>query len=250
MPGGGSFSLTDIDHHFDAEFSGSFALWDRGVMNVETIAIGQPRIVQWKGDRVQTSIFKTPVLGPVRAVRHNLEGDRQSDLEVHGGEYKAVYAYAAEHYPWWERRLGHRLEPANFGENLTISQFAEPEVCIGDIFRVGGAELEATIPRLPCYKLGIRFADPTMVKKFTQARRWGIYFRVIGEGEISVGDPVEIAERHDARIPVYEVARVYAFDRDDVETLRRLAAHQRLDPAWRAYFEEKLVGFGAGGMTG
>lgn len=211
-------------------------------MKVETISVGQPRMVEWKGDRVLTSIFKTPVPGPVRAVRHNLEGDRQSDREVHGGEYKAVYAYAAEHYPWWERRLGRELDPANFGENLTISGFAEPEVCIGDTFRLGGAELEATIPRLPCYKLAIRFGDPSMVKKFTQARRWGIYFRVASEGEISVGDGVEIAERHPARVPVYDVARVYAFDRDDVETQRRLAAHERLDPAWRAYFRERLDG--------
>lgn len=218
-------------------------------MRVETIAVGRPRVVEWKGDGVRTSIFKTPVPGPVRAVRHNLEGDRQSDLEVHGGEYKAVYAYAAEHYPWWERRLGRELEPANFGENLTISGFAEPDVCIGDVFRVGGAELEAAIPRLPCYKLSIRFGDPAMVKKFTQARRWGIYFRVAAEGEISVGDRVEIAERHPARVPVYEVARVYAFDREDVEAMRRLAAHERLDPAWRAYFDEKLAGAG-GEMAG
>lgn len=215
-------------------------------MRVATIAVGQPRTIEWKGDEVRTSIFKTPVLGPVKAMRHNLEGDRQSDLEVHGGEYKAVYAYAAEHYPWWEGRLGRELEPAAFGENLTISGFAESEICIGDVLRVGGAELEATIPRLPCYKLGIRFGDPGMVKKFTQARRWGIYFRVAGEGEIALGDVVEIAERHPARLQVYEVARVYAFDRDDLETMRRLAGHERLDPSWRAYFEGKLAGSDAG----
>jgi MOSC domain-containing protein YiiM len=218
-------------------------------MRVEVIAIGRPRVVEWKGDNVRTSIFKTPATGPVKAVRHNLEGDRQSDLRVHGGEFKAVYAYAAEHYPWWERRLERRLEPANFGENLTISEFAEAEVCIGDTFRIGGAVLEATIPRLPCYKLGIRFDDATMVRKFTEARRWGIYFRVVGEGEIAVGDRVEVAEQHPARVPVYEVARVYAFDRDDVDSMRRLAEHDRLDPAWRAHFEEKLAGF-RGGTAG
>jgi MOSC domain-containing protein YiiM len=218
-------------------------------MRVETIAVGRPRVVRWKGDEVRTSIYKMPVPGPVRAMRHNLQGDRQSDLEVHGGEYKAVYAYAAEHYPWWERQLGRELEPATFGENLTISGFAEPDICIGDVFRVGGAVLEATIPRLPCYKLGIRFGDPSMVKEFTRARRWGIYFRVAGEGEIAVGDRVEVTERHPARVPVYEVARIHVFDRDDVDAMRRLAAHDRLDPSWRARFEEKLTGFD-GGMTG
>lgn len=218
-------------------------------MRVETIAVGRPRVVEWKGDEVLTSIFKIPVPGPVRAVRHNLEGDRQSDLEVHGGEYKAVYAYAAEHYPWWERQRGLELEPANFGENLTINGLVEPDVCIGDLFRIGGAELEATIPRLPCYKLGIRFGDSGMVKAFMQARRWGIYFRVAGEGEIAVGDRVEVVERHPARVPVYEVARVYAFDRDDVASARRLAEHERLDPAWRAHFAERLAGSG-GDMAG
>lgn len=210
-------------------------------MNVERIAVGQPRVVAWRGNEVRTSIFKTAVEGAVRVVRHNVEGDRQSDREVHGGEYKAVYAYATEHYAWWERRLGRELEPANFGENLMIRGLVEPELCIGDVLRIGSAELEATIPRLPCYKLGIRFGDPTMVKTFTQARRWGIYFRVACEGSIAVGDRAELVARDPARIPVYDVARVYAFDRDDVAAMRRLASHERLDPSWRSYFGETLA---------
>ena len=106
---------------------------------------------------------------------HNIEGDRQSDLNVHGGEFKAVYAYAAEHYDWWRPRLVRELEPANFGENLTIRGLDEADVAIGDVFRIGGAELEATEPRLPCFKLGMRFGDPTIIKAFALSRRWGIY---------------------------------------------------------------------------
>ena len=214
--------------------------------SLESIAVGLPHKVRWRGEEVTTSIFKTPVHGPIAVRRHNLEGDRQSDLRVHGGEFKAVYAYAAEHYDWWRSRLGHDLEPANFGENLTIRGFDEPAVCIGDVFRIGEAELEATVPRLPCYKLGIRFGDPGMVKRFTEARRWGIYFRVVREGVIDVGDRVTPIRLHGERIPVYEIARVYVFDRDDVRAARRLARHDRLDPSWRSYFE-RLSGRGSGG---
>jgi MOSC domain-containing protein YiiM len=213
-------------------------------MRVATIATGGPRTVCWNGKEIVTSIFKTPVSGPIWARRHNLDGDRQSDLQVHGGEFKAVYAYAAEHYDWWRARLGRELEAANFGENLTIGALDEPSVCIGDVIRIGDAELEATEPRLPCFKLGIRFGDPGMVKAFSDARRWGLYFRVAQEGRIAVGDAITFVRRDPLRLPVYEIARVRVFDRDDAETMRRLAAHERLDPDWREWFRKELEGRG------
>ncbi len=209
-------------------------------MHVATIAVGGPRAVRWNGKDVVTSIFKTPVPGPVWARRHNLDGDRQSDLEVHGGEFKAVYAYAAEHYDWWRTRLSRDLEPASFGENLTITALDEPTVCIGDVVRIGDAELEATEPRLPCYKLGLRFGDLGMVKAFSEARRWGVYFRVVQEGRIAVGDAVTFLHREPARLPVYDIARLYVFDRDDRDAMGRLAAHERLDPGWRDWFRTRL----------
>lgn len=211
-------------------------------MKVVTVAVGQPRTVSWQGGQVVTSIYKTPVSGPLMARGQGLEGDRQADLEVHGGEFKAVYAYAAEHYAWWRATLGRELEPASFGENLTIGGLDEPDLCIGDVLRVGDAELEATLPRLPCAKLGMRFGDPRMVKSFAASRRWGIYFRIAGEGRIAAGDPVTIARRDPARLPVYEIARVHLLDRDDAGTMRRLAAHPRLDPGWRDWFLERLAG--------
>jgi MOSC domain-containing protein YiiM len=216
-------------------------------MRIETIAVGGPRTVSWQGEEVVTSIFKTPVPGPVMARAHNLEGDRQSDLKVHGGESKAVYAYAAEHYGFWRARLGRELEPANFGENLTISGLDEPNLCIGDVLQIGDSRLEATEPRLPCFKLGLRFGDPGMVKAFTHSRRWGIYFRIAREGRIAVGDDVTIVHRDPARLPVYELARVYVSDRDDLDTMRRLAAHERLDPGWRDWLQTKLAGTGSAG---
>jgi MOSC domain-containing protein YiiM len=209
-------------------------------MRIETIAVGTPRVVPWRGRDVRTSIFKSPVEGPVRVVRHNVEGDRQADRRVHGGEFKAVYAYAAEHYDWWRSSLGRELEPANFGENLTIRDFDEGAVSIGDVFRMGGAELEAVAPRLPCSKLGLRFGDPGMVKEFALAGRWGIYFRVEKEGSLTRGDPVERIHTDPARLPVYELARVFLSDRNDGATIERLVRHDRVDPETRQQLREKL----------
>jgi MOSC domain-containing protein YiiM len=209
-------------------------------MKIDAVAVGLPRVVPWRGRDVRTSIFKSPVAGRVRVLRHNVEGDRQSDRNVHGGEFKAVYAYSAEHYDWWRIALGRELEPANFGENLTIRDLDEAEVSIGDVFRMGTAELEAAGPRLPCYKLGLRFGDPGMVKTFAEAARWGIYFRVVTEGVVAVADEVEKIRADPAGVPIYDIARVYVRDRDDCETIERLAGHARLDPAWRRHFAEKL----------
>jgi MOSC domain-containing protein YiiM len=211
-------------------------------MQVETVAVGLPRTVSSNGRTVRTSIFKSPVEGPVAIRRHNLVGDRQSDLSVHGGEYKAVYAYAAEHYDWWKEALGRELEPANFGENLTIRGLDEPGVGIGDVFRVGDSELEAVAPRLPCRKLGLRFGDPCMVKAFARAGRFGIYFRVVKEGRVQSGDDVRRihADTHGAK--VYDLARVFLSDREDRETIRRLAGHERLDPVTRSELVERLGG--------
>jgi MOSC domain-containing protein YiiM len=209
-------------------------------MRIEAVAVGRPRVVPWQGRDVRTSIFKSPVSGRVAVRRHNLEGDAQSDLKVHGGEYKAVYGYSAESYSWWKGALGRDLEPANFGENLTISDFDEASVSIGDVFRIGDAELEAAAPRLPCFKLGLRFGDPQMVKKFAEAGRWGIYFRVVREGSIGAGDAGERIHTDPTAVPVYDVARVYLDHRGDRGALERLAEHARLDPSWRTYFVEKL----------
>jgi MOSC domain-containing protein YiiM len=209
-------------------------------MRIDSVAVGKPRVVQWLGRDVRTSIFKSPVAGRIPVRRHNLEGDRQSDLRVHGGEFKAVYAYAAESYDWWKTALGHDLEPAAFGENLTIRDFDEESIAIGDVFRVGDAELEAAAPRLPCYKLGLRFGDARMVQRFAAAGRWGIYFRVVREGLLEAGDALEQIHSDPTGLAVYEVARVFLTDRDDRGVIERLAAHERLDPSWRSHFAEKL----------
>lgn len=209
---------------------------------VLSVNVAEPRDVQWRGRPVRTGIFKEPVAGPVAVRWLNLVGDRQADLTVHGGVDKAVYAYPAEHYPFWREALGRELPLGMFGENLTIEGLPlENEIAIGDRLRIGESEFVVTQPRLPCFKLGIRFGDPHMVRRFLQEGRTGYYLRVMHEGELQVGDSVVPVERHPARVPVSEITRLYARERDDAEGLRRMVALDALPDDWRPFFEKLLT---------
>lgn len=178
-------------------------------MRIVAISVGAPREVRWKGEVVRTSIFKTPVAGPVRARRLNLEGDEQSDLEVHGGEEKAVYAYPAEHYEFWRRELpGVDLPWGAFGENFTVEGLLEEDVRIGDRLLAGTAQFAVTEPRMPCYKLGLRFGDPRMVRRFLKSGRSGFYLSVTQEGDVSPGQAIALAFRDERSPSVAEVVKV------------------------------------------
>lgn len=214
-------------------------------MHVVSVNVGLPRTVRWKGRDVTTGIFKNPVEGRIPLRRLNLAGDRQADLSVHGGATKAIYAYPLEHYTFWRKQLGDELPFGTFGENLTVEGLSlEEEVGVGDRFRIGAAELVVTQPRLPCYKLGLRFGREDMVKRFLASGRTGYYLAVDLEGDVGAGDRVEILARHPARIPVAEITRVFASDRDDLVTIERLVALDALPDDWRTYFEKKLLGNG------
>jgi MOSC domain-containing protein YiiM len=211
-------------------------------MRVVSVNVGLPRTVRWKRRDVTTGIFKEPVEGRVRIRRLNLDGDRQADLSVHGGPAKAVYVYPLEHYAFWQEELGRELPLGMFGENLTVEGLPlEDEAGIGDRFRIGSAELVVTQPRLPCYKLGVRFGRTDMVKRFLASRRTGYYVAVQREGDVGAGDLVETLSRHPARIPVAAITRVYADDRDDVATIERLVALDALPDDWRGYFRKRLA---------
>ena len=210
-------------------------------MNLISINVALPREVEWNGGHVITGIFKQPVKGPVRVRRLNLAGDGQADLSVHGGPDKAVYAYPIEHYDHWHKELPDRqLTWGAFGENLTTEGFHENAVYIGDRFRIGTAEFIVTQPRLPCYKLGIRFGRSDMVKHFLRSRRTGFYFAVAQEGEISGGGPMELVAREPQSLTVADITRLYAFEQDNHEMLQRAVQLKALPESWRAYFQEQL----------
>jgi MOSC domain-containing protein YiiM len=212
-------------------------------MQLLAVSVGRPREVDWRGRRVRTSIFKTPVTGRVRVARLNLAGDEQSDLTVHGGPDKAVYAYPSEHYASWRRELPRaELGFGAFGENLTTEALLEQEVSIGDRFRIGTAEFVVTQPRMPCYKLGVRFGDPEMVKRFHKSGRNGFYFAVTREGELGAGDPIELLARDAGGLTVADVVRLYVDDADKQALLERASRHPALPASWREYFEKRLWG--------
>jgi len=144
-------------------------------MRVLSVNVGRPQQYEWLGQSVTTSIFKFPVEGEVQVSRLNLAGDAQSDLTVHGGTHKALYLYPHEHYAYWEAKGSGPLTLGNFGENLTTEGLLESDIHIGDELEIGSARFAVTQPRLPCYKLGLRFKHPEMTKLFYQSRRFGSY---------------------------------------------------------------------------
>jgi MOSC domain-containing protein YiiM len=210
-------------------------------MKLFSVNVGLPREIEWKGKVVRTSIFKTPVRGRVRVARLNLDGDQQSDLSVHGGVEKAVYAYPSEHYPFWREELpGTDLPCGVFGENFTTEGLLEETVHIGDRFRVGSAELVITQPRMPCFKLGIRFNRPDIVKRFLQSGRAGFYFAVVIEGEVAAGDSIDLLARDENGITVADIVNLYRRDATNQELLRRASELPSLPKNWRDYFRTRL----------
>lgn len=210
-------------------------------MRVVSVNAGAPREIEWRGKRVSTAIFKSPVPGRVKVGRLNVAGDRQADLSVHGGPEKAVYAYPAEHYAFWRDEIpGIDLSWGAFGENLTTEGLREDEVRIGDRFRAGGAQLVVTQPRMPCFKLAIRFNRADMVKRFMQSGRTGFYLAVLGEGDIGAGDSLELLSADDGALSVADIVRLYAADAGNQDLLRRASALPSLPESWRQYFRERL----------
>lgn len=210
-------------------------------MKIVSINVGLPREVEWRGKAVRTSIFKAPVSGRVRVTRLNAEGDRQSDLSVHGGADKAIYAYPSEHYAFWRNELPDADLPwGAFGENLTTEGLLEAKVHIGDRFRAGSAEFIVTQPRMPCFKLGIRFNRPDMVKRFMHSRRSGFYLAVLREGEIAAGDSFDLVAGDSSRITVTDIVELYAADAANQDLLRQASELSALPESWRRYFRDRL----------
>ena len=206
---------------------------------VLSVNVGTPNQVPVTHGTVLTSIFKSPVEGRVAVRRHNIDGDRQSDLTVHGGPYKAVYCYPSEHYPYWKEQLPDRDLPYGmFGENLTTEGITEESVSIGDRFRVGSAVLQVTQPRMPCFKLGIRFGMSSMVKRFWQSGRSGIYFSVVEEGDVAAGELVERIAAGPEEISVADVVRLYRGDETSAELLER-ALRAPLSGSWKEELRER-----------
>jgi MOSC domain-containing protein YiiM len=203
-------------------------------MKLSSVNVGLPRAVKWKGRNITTGIFKQAIAGPVMLHTLNLDGDAQADLSVHGGLSKAVYAYPIEHYQYWQNEFpDKKFDYGMFGENFTTEGLLEKEIYIGDSFRIGEAELVVTEPRMPCYKLALKFDRTDMVKRFLASRYSGFYFAVLREGKVQAGDTITRLKRDENAISIDDIVRLYAFEKDDLATLRRVVQLEALPESWR-----------------
>jgi len=214
-------------------------------MKLISLNVGLPREVVWHSRTVTTGIFKEPVDGRIRLRKLNLDGDRQADLTVHGGEHKAVYCYPVAHYEYWRNELpGRDLPKGMFGENFTADTPLEDSVQLGDRFSVGSAEVVVTQPRLPCYKLGVKFQFDDMVRQFLASGRTGYYFAVVREGEVAAGDEMIRTAQDPTGVTVSEITRLYVakrFSPDDVSSVQRALQIAALPQSWKEYFQRRLA---------
>ncbi|MCK5573396.1 MAG: MOSC domain-containing protein [Bacteroidetes bacterium] len=210
-------------------------------MKLISVNVGLPREVTWKSRTVTTGIFKEPVKGRVMVRRLNLDGDRQADLSVHGGLDKAIYGYPSEHYEYWRHELpGIDLPWGMFGENFTTEELLEGVVNIGDRFRIGSSVLMVTQPRMPCYKLAVKFGRDDIVKHFLRSGRPGFYFSVLEEGEVSAGDDIELISRDENNVTVADITRLYVSEKDNLDLLHRTVQIEALPESWRGYFRHRI----------
>lgn len=211
-------------------------------MKLLSVNISVVKETTLKGKTVTTGIFKEAVEGRIHLGQLNLAGDQQADLKGHGGPNRAVYVYSIENYEYWQQELGRKdFRPGQFGENFTVDEMLEDQVHVGDVFQVGRARVQVTQPRVPCYKLGIKMGDPRFVKVFLRSCRVGFYFRVLQEGEVGVGDGLELVENEPEKMTVRDICHLYYFDPKNLEDCKRAIRIEALSPGWREGFEERLV---------
>jgi MOSC domain-containing protein YiiM len=210
-------------------------------VKIISLNVGRPRLVSHNGESVSTGIFKEPTANRVMMRTLNLDGDRQADLSVHGGPNKAVYVYPAEHYKFWKGEFPDMDLPwGMFGENLTTTGLLETEINIGDKFRICEAEVMVTQPRMPCYKLGLKFGRPDIIKRFLQSERTGFYLAVLKEGQVGAGDNVELLAKDAHDVRVTDITRLYTQEKHNAALLRRAIAVEALPESWRGYFQDRL----------
>ncbi len=217
-------------------------------MKLISVNVSMPKTVYHQGRQVSTGIFKEPVTGRVMVRKLNVDGDGQSDLMVHGGVYKAVYIYDTENIRYWREVLGRRgLGYGHFGENFTVEGMPDDRIHIGDIFRIGGALIEVTQPRVPCFKLEMKMELPGFSRQFLASGRLGFYCRVMEEGEVGAGNSIERIQVGPEKITVWEFARLYYFDTHNLEKIQRILRIPSVPPGWSRAFGKLLATSGEKG---
>jgi len=210
-------------------------------MKLISLNVSLPKTVEFRGNKVTTGIYKDPVQGRIQVRKLNLDGDKQADLTVHGGIEKAVYSYPSEHYPFW-RSLYPDIEMnwGMFGENFTTEGLLENQVNIGDEFQIGSTKFAVTQPRMPCFKLGIKFGRGDVIKKFFASGKPGIYFKVLEEGEVGTGDEIKQIRRDENNVTVVDIMKIYGKERENVDFLKKAIKVDALAQGWKDYYQQIL----------
>jgi MOSC domain-containing protein YiiM len=207
-------------------------------MKLISLNIGKPQLKTWNGKEILTSIFKYPVNDMRKVSFTNIDGDEQSDLRVHGGINKAVYSYDLSHYEHWKTILPrHDWQHGMFGENLTTEGLPDDEVRIGNIYQIGTAKLQVVQPRFPCIKINIRFNLPDMIERFAEAKRSGIYFKVVEEGALQMNDEIKLVEESPFNVTVSEYVDCYYSKGNDADILSTILSIPYLPQRQRSSFE-------------
>lgn len=207
-------------------------------MVVESLNTGLPKKEIFHGREIITGICKQPVTGPLRLGRSGFERDGVGDMKHHGGEDKAVCVYSLEHYPYWEGVLGIKLPAAAFGENLTVTDLREEDVCIGDVFELGTALLQVSQPRQPCRTLAARYGRDDLVKLVADSGRTGFYFRVLQEGIVKKGARLKLKEKDPGGITISFANHTFHHDRKNCEAIEKVLAVPALSASWQKSFQE------------
>ena len=209
-------------------------------MKLISLNVARPHLMVYKGVTINSGIFKKPVQGRVRLSSSNLDGDRQADLSVHGGPYKAVYAYPSEHYEFWRKELPDAELPwGAFGENFT-TEGLEEDLHVGDRFQIGSAVLMVRQPRMPCYKLAAKFQRDDMIERFLRSGRSGFYLSVEHEGEVGAGDSFELLSGSSDSVTIAEMNRLFFREKYNRDLLQKAVATAALPGDWREYFLPRL----------
>jgi MOSC domain-containing protein YiiM len=210
-------------------------------MKLLSLNVARPRLTVYQGRTINTGIFKLPVSAPVSLRTLNLDGDRQADLSVHGGPFKAVYGYPSEHYPFWRSELaGMQLPWGMFGENFTTEGLSEADLHIGDRLRIGSAILVVRQPRMPCYKLAAKFQRDDIIERFLQSDRSGFYFSVEQEGVVQASDSFESLSHEPGAISIAEMNQLFVSDKYNRPLLEKAIATSALPEDWRDYLTQRL----------
>ena len=175
-------------------------------MKIISTNIGLPQTITWKEKTVQTGIFKKPVNKPIFLSKLGVDEDAVMNKKVHGGIDKSCYLYPTDHYAFWKQKYPDLdWNWGIFGENLSVAGLAENKMHIGDVLEIGESIVKITQPRIPCYKLGVRFGHQEIIKQFLEASRSGIYVKVLKEGFVQAGDQVYLLERQSNNLTVSQI---------------------------------------------